>query len=172
MADRRRCCRDHPLFGPNLQVRSDGRSRCVECHREGSRLERRVERLQAVVTRHWKRCAACHASLPYEALCALEGRLRARRAALAAHRAAGRNVPAVTADPTTWPGPLTVGQAAEALLLSEDGIRRWLKDGVIQGIRISDRARWRIRASEIERVLSQGSGARHPAHPTAFRAPD
>lgn len=51
---------------------------------------------------------------------------------------------------------LTVRQAAERLQVKEATVRRWLRVGQLKGTYLSDRAGWRIPASEIERVLNGG----------------
>jgi excisionase family DNA binding protein len=60
------------------------------------------------------------------------------------------------------PAVLTTRQAAQALAISEDTLRRWLRDGVIGGTWISDRAGWRIPVSEVNRILTEGTGPRPP----------
>lgn len=49
---------------------------------------------------------------------------------------------------------LTVAEVARRLRLSEETIRRWIRGGKLQAIRIgSDRAGFRIRRSEIDQLL-------------------
>ncbi len=49
---------------------------------------------------------------------------------------------------------LTVEMVAERLHVHPESVRRWLRDGVIEGFRLAGgRAGWRIRASELERFL-------------------
>jgi excisionase family DNA binding protein len=50
---------------------------------------------------------------------------------------------------------LTVPEAAARLRISDEVIRRWLRDGKLRGIRIgSTRAGWRIPQSEVRRLLT------------------
>ena len=51
---------------------------------------------------------------------------------------------------------LTVRQAAERLQVTEATVRRWLRTGQMRGTYLSDRAGWRIPASEVRRVLAEG----------------
>lgn len=91
MSELLRCIREHRLSGSNVQLRPCGRLRCLECHREGARLARRVERLVEVVERHRRVCLTCHgraAGCP--TLRQLLDRLRARQRAFEAWRALGR----------------------------------------------------------------------------------
>jgi len=60
------------------------------------------------------------------------------------------------------PAVFTTRQAATALHISEDTLRRWLRDGVISGTWISDRAGWRIPVAEVNRILTEGTGPRPP----------
>ena len=60
-------------------------------------------------------------------------------------------------------GLLTVRQVAARLNLSEWTIRRWLREGKLKGVWLSDRAGWRVRPSEVEaflRRLEEGRGNR------------
>jgi excisionase family DNA binding protein len=49
---------------------------------------------------------------------------------------------------------LTVAEVAQRLKLSTETVRRWLREGKLRGVRFSDAGGWRVRASEVERVLS------------------
>jgi excisionase family DNA binding protein len=52
---------------------------------------------------------------------------------------------------------LTVTEAAEQLRITPGTLRRWLREGRIRGTWMgSDAAGWRIRESEVERVLEEG----------------
>lgn len=51
---------------------------------------------------------------------------------------------------------LTVEQVAERLQFHPDTVRRLLREGKIQGYRQTRRGGWRIRASEIDRFITQG----------------
>src|SRR5262245_6377538 len=52
---------------------------------------------------------------------------------------------------------LTVPEAARRLRLSQETIRRWLRENRIQGIRLATaRAGWRIPASAVDEMLSGG----------------
>ena len=52
---------------------------------------------------------------------------------------------------------LTVAEAARRLRLSQETIRRWLREERIRGIRLATaRAGWRIPASEVSEMLSGG----------------
>lgn len=61
---------------------------------------------------------------------------------------------AVMAEPL--PEYLTTNAAAERLQVSAQTVRRWLKDGVLKGTRLSDRAGYRIPREEVERILREG----------------
>jgi excisionase family DNA binding protein len=53
---------------------------------------------------------------------------------------------------------LTPAEVAQRLRLHTETVRRWLKTGRMHGIYLgSDRAGWRIPASELERVLREGT---------------
>lgn len=53
---------------------------------------------------------------------------------------------------------LTVAQAAEVLQVHPETLREWLRTGRIPGTLLSRRAGYRIRASDLEAVLSRGMG--------------
>ena len=53
---------------------------------------------------------------------------------------------------------LTTREAAERLKVTENTVRRWLRAGLIQGVRLSDRAGWRIGSQEVTRILRDGLG--------------
>ena len=49
---------------------------------------------------------------------------------------------------------LTVPEVADRLRLKPETIRRWLRSGRLRGISLgSDHAGWRVRESEVERLL-------------------
>ena len=51
---------------------------------------------------------------------------------------------------------LTVTEVAEQLRVSEETVRRWLRDGRLRGRRLpSTRAGWRIPASEMRRFVAE-----------------
>jgi excisionase family DNA binding protein len=54
---------------------------------------------------------------------------------------------------------LTVRQAAAQLQVKEATVRRWLRTRQVHGTYLSDRAGWRIPASEVRRVLGHGLNA-------------
>ena len=51
---------------------------------------------------------------------------------------------------------LTVKQAAERLQVKDATVRRWLRTGQLHGTYLSDRAGWRVPASEVRRILNEG----------------
>ena len=48
---------------------------------------------------------------------------------------------------------LTVRQVARELTVTEKTVRRWIATGRVKAAKITDRSGWRIRRSEIERLL-------------------
>lgn len=57
---------------------------------------------------------------------------------------------------------LTVPEVASMLKLNEQTVRRWLRTGRLTGISLGSRqAGWRVRRSEVERLLAgdRGEGA-------------
>jgi excisionase family DNA binding protein len=48
---------------------------------------------------------------------------------------------------------LTVSEVAEQLSVTEETIRRWLRDGKLEGVRLSRRAGWRIRQASVDAML-------------------
>jgi excisionase family DNA binding protein len=60
------------------------------------------------------------------------------------------------------PDYYTVEEVARLLRLSEDGVRRMLREGRLPGIRLSERGRagWRVPRAELERWLD----AHRPGH--------
>ena len=54
---------------------------------------------------------------------------------------------------------LTVWQVAKLLSIDEETVRRWLRSGRLDGIRISRKAGWRIRASDYYDFLDLASAA-------------
>ena len=56
---------------------------------------------------------------------------------------------------------LTLAELAERLRLKPEAVRRWLRSGRLRGISLgSDHAGWRVRESEIERLLDSQQGKR------------
>jgi excisionase family DNA binding protein len=49
---------------------------------------------------------------------------------------------------------LTVEQIANRMKVTPETVRRWLRSRKLRGVRLSDKAGWRIRASELERFLA------------------
>lgn len=59
---------------------------------------------------------------------------------------------------------LTVAEVAERLRLKPETVRRWLRSGRLRGISLgSDHAGWRVRESEIERLLSSDQQGKRAA---------
>ncbi len=54
---------------------------------------------------------------------------------------------------TQW---MTVEEAAEALRVHPQTVRRWLRAGQLKGTMLSRRAGYRIKVAEVERVLEEG----------------
>lgn len=50
----------------------------------------------------------------------------------------------------------TPEEVAEILTLSPNTIRKWLREGIITGIKVSGKA-WRIKQSELNRLLEYNS---------------
>jgi excisionase family DNA binding protein len=50
---------------------------------------------------------------------------------------------------------LTVEDVARQLQIHPETIRRWLREGRLEGIRISRRAGWRVRPEAVEKMLSE-----------------
>jgi excisionase family DNA binding protein len=48
---------------------------------------------------------------------------------------------------------LTVPEVAEQLSVTEETVRRWLRDGRLQGLRLSRKAGWRIRPEALAAML-------------------
>ena len=61
----------------------------------------------------------------------------------------------------------TVEQVAERLQVAEVTVRRWLREGLLQGSRLPGKAGWRIPAGELERFLRERSG-----HQMGLSSPD
>lgn len=53
---------------------------------------------------------------------------------------------------------LTVDETADLLRVHAQTVRLWLKTGKLSGTLLSRRAGWRIKASEVTRLLEGGSG--------------
>ncbi|MBV8717820.1 MAG: helix-turn-helix domain-containing protein [Chloroflexi bacterium] len=67
---------------------------------------------------------------------------------------------------------LTVNEVAERLKLNPKTIRRWIQSGKLHAIGLgSDRAGYRIRASEIELLLQGGAQTRQLPLPSEAREP-
>jgi len=49
---------------------------------------------------------------------------------------------------------LTVAEVAQRLKLSPETVRRWLRSGRLEGVIFSDAAGYRIRASEVARLVA------------------
>ncbi len=49
---------------------------------------------------------------------------------------------------------LTVPDVARKLQVSEETIRRWLRDGRLEGVMLGRRAGWRIRPESVEKMLN------------------
>jgi excisionase family DNA binding protein len=49
---------------------------------------------------------------------------------------------------------LTVDDVAERLQIHPETIRRWLREGRLEGIRLSRRAGWRVRPEAVEKMLA------------------
>jgi len=59
---------------------------------------------------------------------------------------------------------LTVPEVAERLRLNEETVRRWLRTGKIQGVRLGGtRAGYRIPASEVDRLLGTAEASQPEA---------
>ena len=48
---------------------------------------------------------------------------------------------------------LTVPEVAELLGVTNETIRRWLRDGRLEGVLLSRRAGWRVRSEAVDRML-------------------
>ena len=48
---------------------------------------------------------------------------------------------------------LTVPEVAELLGVTNETIRRWLRDGRLEGMLLSRRAGWRVRSEAVDRML-------------------
>jgi len=48
---------------------------------------------------------------------------------------------------------LTVTEVAELLGVTEETVRRWLRDGRLEGVLLSRRAGWRVRSEAVDRML-------------------
>ncbi len=53
---------------------------------------------------------------------------------------------------------LSTAEAGEYFGVSKQTIRKWIKDGIIVGIRVGDQGRWKIRRSEVERLVREKYG--------------
>ena len=51
---------------------------------------------------------------------------------------------------------LTVPEAAEALRVHDETVRRWLQAGRLRGTKLPGRGDWRIPQAEIDRILMSG----------------
>ena len=48
---------------------------------------------------------------------------------------------------------LTVPEVAEQLSVTEETIRRWLRDGRLEGVLLSRKGGWRVRPESVEKML-------------------
>jgi excisionase family DNA binding protein len=48
---------------------------------------------------------------------------------------------------------LTVPEVAAQLSVTEETVRRWLRDGRLEGVLLSRKAGWRIRPESVEKML-------------------
>ena len=48
---------------------------------------------------------------------------------------------------------LTVPEVAEQLSVSEETVRRWLRDGRLEGVLLSRKGGWRVRQESIDKML-------------------
>lgn len=53
-------------------------------------------------------------------------------------------------------GTYSVKEAAEALDVHPETIRRWIAAGTIKAVRAGDRGHWRIPESEVDRMSGKG----------------
>ena len=76
------------------------------------------------------------------------------------------------------PTVLTADEAAQAMRVSPESVRRWLRDGSMQGVKFGHT--WRVARDEVLRVLREGVEARpvalaggrvHPGEPAVLRDP-
>jgi excisionase family DNA binding protein len=51
---------------------------------------------------------------------------------------------------------LTVEGVAERLGVHEQTVRRWLRDGQLNGVMLSRRAGYRIKESELDHIINEG----------------
>ena len=52
---------------------------------------------------------------------------------------------------------LTVEEIADRVKVTQETVRRWLRGGRLPGLRLSDKAGWRVKASDLERFLASMS---------------
>lgn len=52
---------------------------------------------------------------------------------------------------------LTVKEVAERLKVKPVTVQRWLRAGRMRGTVLSDRMGWRVHASEVDRLLAEGT---------------
>jgi excisionase family DNA binding protein len=48
---------------------------------------------------------------------------------------------------------LTVEQIATRMQVTPETVRRWLRSRKLRGVRLSDKAGWRVRASDLDRYI-------------------
>ena len=61
---------------------------------------------------------------------------------------------------------LTVAEVAQRLKVHQETVRRWVRSGQLRGIKLSDQAGYRVRPSELERMLRElGAGSTPEAAP-------
>jgi len=54
---------------------------------------------------------------------------------------------------------LTVAEVAHELKVTTETVRRWLREGRLQGSILSDRGGWRIRRSEVDQFMEEREGS-------------
>lgn len=50
---------------------------------------------------------------------------------------------------------LTVPEVADQMSVTEETVRRWLRDGKLEGVRLSRRAGWRVRQEAVDAMLER-----------------
>jgi excisionase family DNA binding protein len=48
---------------------------------------------------------------------------------------------------------MTVPEVAEQLQVTEETVRRWLRNGKLEGVLLSRKAGWRVRPESVDRML-------------------
>jgi excisionase family DNA binding protein len=82
----------------------------------------------------------------------------------------GRNEPPSVADQSLSARDefLTVMEIAEQLKVNQQTVRNWIDRGELVGVRVSSR-RVRVRRSDLDRFISESSGAKIPTEESARR---